>query len=38
VEYEIIQIDAAETPVERPKRGSADGIPGRKSGIHSKHR
>ena len=33
VEYEIVLIDATETPVERPKRGSASGIPGRKSGI-----
>lgn len=27
VEYEIIQIDATETPVERPKRGRKSGIP-----------
>ena len=33
VEYETVLIDATETPVERPKRGSASGIPGRKSGI-----
>jgi len=31
VEYEIIQIDATESPVERPKRGKKDGIPARKS-------
>ena len=30
-EYEIIQIDATESPVERPKRGKKDGIPARKS-------
>jgi len=31
--YEVILIDATETPVERPKRGSENGIPVRKSGI-----
>ena len=31
VEYEIVLIDAAETPIERPKKGSENGIPGRKS-------
>jgi hypothetical protein len=30
MEFEVILIDATETPVERPKRGSANGIPGRK--------
>ena len=30
-EFEVILIDATETPVERPKRGSGNGIPGRKS-------
>jgi hypothetical protein len=30
-EYEVILIDAAETPVERPKRGKNSGIQGRKS-------
>jgi hypothetical protein len=33
MEFEVILIDATETPVERPKRGSAFGIPGRKSGT-----
>jgi len=33
VEYEIILIDATETPVERPKRGKNSGIPVRKSGT-----
>jgi len=33
VEYEVILIDATESPVERPKRGSKNGIPGRKSGT-----
>ena len=33
VEYEVVLIDVTETPVERPKRGSENGIPGRKSGI-----
>ena len=31
--YEIVLIDATETPVERPKRGKNSGIPGRKNGI-----
>ena len=30
IEYEVIQIDATETPVERPKRGRKNGIPGRR--------
>lgn len=30
-EYETAQIDATESPVERPKRGGENGIPGRKS-------
>ena len=33
VEYEVVLIDAAETPVERPKRGKNSGIPARKSGT-----
>jgi len=33
VEYEIVLIDATETPVERPKRGSENGTPARKSGT-----
>ena len=33
VEYEVVLIDVTETPVERPKRGSENGIPGRKSGT-----
>jgi len=33
MEYEIVLVDATETPVERPKRGSENGIPGRKSGT-----
>jgi hypothetical protein len=31
VEYEVVLIDVAESPVERPKRGSENGIRGRKS-------
>jgi hypothetical protein len=31
MEYEVVLIDATETPVERPKRGKNSGIPGRKS-------
>lgn len=33
IEYEVILIDATETPIERPKRGSGSGILGRKSGT-----
>lgn len=32
-EYEVVLIDATETPIERPKKGSKTGIPARKSGI-----
>ena len=31
MEYELVLIDATETPVERPKRGKENGTPGRKS-------
>ena len=34
MEYEIVLVDATETPVERPKRGRKTGIPERKSGTH----
>jgi len=30
-EYEVVLIDATETPIERPKRGRKSGTPGRKS-------
>jgi len=33
VSYEVVLIDVTETPVERPKRGSENGIPARKSGT-----
>ena len=33
MEFEIVLIDATETPVERPKRGRKTGIPGRKNGT-----
>jgi len=33
MEFEVILIDATETPVERPKRGNENGIPERKSGT-----
>ena len=33
-EYEVVLIDATETPIERPKRGKNSTIPERKSGIH----
>jgi hypothetical protein len=32
-EYEVVLIDATETPIERPKRGKNFGIPERKSAI-----
>jgi hypothetical protein len=32
-DYEIVLIDATETPVERPKRGRKNTIPGRKNAI-----
>jgi len=32
-EYEVVLVDATETPVERPKRGKNYGIPARKSDI-----
>jgi hypothetical protein len=34
VEYEVVLIDATETPVERPKKGSESGIPAKRSGTH----
>jgi len=33
VEYEVVQIDVTESPVERPKRGRKTTIPARKSGT-----
>jgi hypothetical protein len=33
MEYTVALIDATETPVERPKRGGGNGIPGRKNGA-----
>jgi hypothetical protein len=33
MEYEVVLIDATETPIERPKRGRNFGIPARKSGT-----
>jgi len=32
-EYEVILVDATETPVERPKRGKNSGIPAKRSGT-----
>jgi len=34
MEYEIVLIDATESPIERPKRGSKIGIQERKSDTH----
>jgi hypothetical protein len=33
MQYEVVLVDATESPVERPKKGSENGIPGRKSGT-----
>ena len=33
IEYEVVQIDVAESPIERPKRGGKITIPERKSGA-----
>jgi DNA gyrase subunit B len=33
VEYEVILVDATQTPIERPKKSKSDTIPGRKSGT-----
>ena len=33
MEFEVILVDATESPIERPKRGSENGIRGRKSGT-----
>jgi hypothetical protein len=33
VDFEVVLIDATETPVERPKKNSADAIPERRSGT-----
>ena len=34
MEYEVVLIDATESPIERPKKSKSGTIPGRKSGIH----
>ena len=34
VEYEVVLIDATESPIERPKRGKTSTIPARKSDTH----
>ena len=34
VEYEVVQIDVTESPVERPKKGKKATVPARKSDIH----
>ena len=34
MEYEVILVDATESPIERPKKSNNDTILGRKSGIH----
>jgi hypothetical protein len=37
-EFEIILIDATESPIERPKKNSVNFIPERKKGTQSKHK
>ena len=34
VEYEVILVDATESPIERPKKSKSGTIPERKSGTH----
>ena len=34
MEYEVILVDATESPIERPKKSKNDTIPERKSGTH----
>ncbi len=33
-EYEVILVDATQSPIERPKKSKSDTIPVRKSGTH----
>ena len=33
MEYEVVLIDATESPIERPQKNKSDTIPERKSGI-----
>jgi hypothetical protein len=37
VEYEIVVIDASESPIERPKKSKENTTQGKRSGIHTKH-
>lgn len=34
VEYEVVLVDASESPIERPKKDNADTTPARRSGTH----
>lgn len=36
VEYEVVLVDASESPVERPKKDSGGTIPARRNGTHSR--
>jgi transposase-like protein len=38
VAFEVVLVDVTESPVERPKRGSENGIPARKSGTQQKRK
>lgn len=37
-EFEVILIDATESPIERPKKNNASSIPEKRSGIQLKHK
>ena len=34
IEYDVVLIDATETPIERPKKDKGNSIPARRKGIH----
>lgn len=36
-QFEVVVVDVSETPVERPKKSSADALAGRNADIRSKH-
>jgi hypothetical protein len=38
MQWEVLVIDVEESPVDRPKKNSADIIPVRRKGIHRKHK
>ena len=36
-EFEVILLDATESPIERPKKSNVNSIPAKRNDIHSKH-